>query len=298
VARILLAGCGYVGSALAERLVADGHAVFGLRRRAAAPGALPAGVQPVAADLADAGALRAALAEVEHGGIDAVVYAAAADRGDDEAYRRAYVDGLRNVLGWVDAQGMRPPHVLFTSSTAVYAQEGGEWVDEDSPTRPTHFGGTRMLEAERLLAGAAGGGTALRLGGIYGPGRTRLVDGVRAGRATIRPGGPRWTNRIHRDDAAGAVRHLLARVLAGERPDPVYVAVDDEPADEADVLRWLAARVGAPPPPVAAAAEAREGRGASNKRCRNARLRAAGYRFRYPTFREGYAALLDGSARG
>ena len=96
--------------------------------------------------------------------------------------------------------------------------------------------------------GSAANGIVLRLGGIYGPGRTRLIDAVRAGRATVRPGPPRWTNRIHRDDAARALQHLIARSLAGAPLDPVYIGVDDEPADEAAVLRWLAAPPGCAPP--------------------------------------------------
>jgi nucleoside-diphosphate-sugar epimerase len=290
VGRYLVAGCGYVGSALAALLVADGHGVFGLRRH---PECLPPGVTPLAADLCDRRALQAVLAEVEHGGIDAVVYAAAADRSDDEAYRRAYVEGFGHVLRWAEAQGMRPPAVLFTSSTAVYAQQDGEWVDEDSPTEPDQWSGLRMLEAEQLLAASGLSGTALRLGGIYGPGRTRLVDGVRSGRALVRPGPPRYTNRIHRDDAAGALHHLLALALAGRELPGRLIGVDDEPADEAEVLRWLAARLGVPPPGEASREAATSGRAATNKRCRNARLRALGYAFRYPTFREGYAALLS-----
>ena len=297
MARILVAGCGYVGTALSRRLLADGHTVFGLRRQ---PEGLPAGIQPIAADLCDPTSLRAALAEVEHGGIDAVVYAAAAGRGDAQSYRRTYVEGLRNVIEWAGAQGMRPPSVLFTSSTAVYAQSDGEWVDETSATEPTQFSGSLMLEAESLLAGSAGGGTVLRLGGIYGPGRTRLIDNVRSGRASIRAGAPRWTNRIHREDAAGALHHLLARLLANAPVDPVYIGVDDEPADEADVLRWLATRLGAPAPPVAADAETDvppTGRAATNKRCRNRRLRESGYDCRFPTYREGYGALIDAAAK-
>jgi len=289
VARILIAGCGYVGSELAARLAADGHTVFGLRRGAAP---LPEGVAALRADLLDRAGLRAALAEIEPGGIDVVVYAAAADAADDESYRRAYVEGLGHVLEWADAQGMRPPRVFFTSSTAVYAQADGAEVDEESPTEPTHFAGVRMLEAERLVRAADG--IVLRLGGIYGPGRTRLIEAVRAGRVTLRPGPPRYTNRIHRDDAARALEHLVGRALAGAPLDPVYVGVDDDPADEAEVLRWLAARLGVPPPPVApaGAAPAAPARG-GNKRCRNARLRATGFTFLYPTFREGYASLLS-----
>ena len=297
MARILIAGCGYVGSAVSLRLLADGHAVFGLRRQ---PQGLPDGVQPIAADLCDAASLRAALGAVEHGGIDAVVYAAAADRGDEESYRRVYVDGLRNIVDWAGMQGMRPPHVFFTSSTAVYAQTDGEWVDETSATDPTQFSGRLMLEAETLLERSAGGATAVRLGGIYGPGRTRLIDNVRAGRASIRDGTPRWTNRIHRDDAAGVLHHLLARAQANEHLGAVYIGVDDEPAAEADVLRWLAARLGVAAPAVAPAGDLGQpptGRAASNKRCRNQRLRASGYAFRYPSYRAGYGALIEEAAK-
>ena len=312
MSRVLIAGCGYVGAELAARLAADGHTVFGLRRH---PEGLPAPIVPVAADLLDHASLTRALGALGGGPFDALVYAAAADRSSDEAYRAAYVDGLRNAL---EACGEPPKLVLFTSSTAVYAQQGGEWVDEESPTEPRHFNGLRMLEAERLLLGSGLRATALRLGGIYGPGRTRLVESVRSGRAQARRG--HYTNRIHRDDAAGALRHLLGLAFAGKPLAPLYVGVDDDPADEATVVHWLADRLRAATGYEAPASEAAAGRGArsepkasevnsvaaaqqlnrpqadstasSNKRCRNARLRAAGYRFRYPSFREGYGALL------
>jgi nucleoside-diphosphate-sugar epimerase len=144
-----------------------------------------------------------------------------------------------------------------------------------------------MREAERVLFSRGSPATALRLGGIYGPGRTRLVESVRSGRARIAAGPPRWGNRIHRDDAAGALAHLIERALGGDALPAVLIGVDDEPADEAVVLRWIAARLGVPEPPTGEATA----RGA-NKRCSNARLRATGYAFRYPTFREGYAEAI------
>jgi nucleoside-diphosphate-sugar epimerase len=112
-----------------------------------------------------------------------------------------------------------------------------------------------------------------------------LLAAARAGRLATRAGPPRYTNRIHRDDAAGALAHLLSL----PRPAPVYVGVDCEPASEAELHRWLAARVGAPPPGSRDAPE--EG---SGKRCSNRLLLASGYRFRFPTFREGYGALAGG----
>ena len=146
--RCLIAGCGYVGSALAALLRDAGHDVHGLKRQ---PAGLPEGVAPLAADLADAKSLDAALATLP-GSPDVVVYAAAADGGDDEAYRRAYVAGQRNLVAALRARGAAPACLLFTSSTAVYAQDDGSWVDETSPTEPLDFRGTRMLEAEAVAA--------------------------------------------------------------------------------------------------------------------------------------------------
>ena len=280
-ARILIAGCGYVGTRLGEELAADGHPVFGLRRE---PHGLPPEIHPVAADLGEPAAL-AALPPAE-----LVVYAASASGRSEESYRRAYVDGLRNLLGALDGRGVR--RLVFVSSTGVYGQEGGEWVDETTPCEPRHFSGRILLEAEALALGAPFAAIVVRFGGIYGPARTRLVEAVRAGTATCTDDPPLWTNRIHRDDCAGVLRHLLAL----ERPEPLYVGVDDEPASQCDVYRWIARRLGVPGPKVeAAAGETRYGR-RSNKWCGNRRLRASGYAFRYPTFREGYGALIDAGA--
>lgn len=288
MARILIAGFGYVGSALAVLLRDAGHAVVGVKR---SPGGMPDGVEGVRADLADPASIAAALASIE-GPIDVSVCAVAADAGDDDAYRCAYVEGNRNLLAALRARGPLPRHVFFTSSTAVYAQDDGSWVDEASETTPRDFRGARMLEAERVLSESGAPATVLRLGGIYGPGRTRLIESVRGGHARIAPGPPRFGNRIHRDDAAGALAHLVGMALRGDALPPILIGVDDEPADEAVVLRWLAAALGVPEPAAGAGAPAARARG-GNKRCSNARLRAAGYRFRYPTFREGYGALIS-----
>jgi nucleoside-diphosphate-sugar epimerase len=253
---------------------------------------LPAGITALRADLADAGSIDAALATLV-APIDVAVCAVAADAGDDAAYRRAYVEGQRNLIAALRARAAMPRHLFFTSSTAVYAQDDGSWVDETSETAPHDFRGARMLEAERVLQESGIPATALRLGGIYGPGRTRMIEGVRSGRAGIAPGPPRWGNRIHRDDAAGALAHLIGAALRGVAPPPILIGVDDEPADEAAVLRWLATALGVAEPAVGEAAPGARARG-GNKRCSNARLRAAGYRFRYPTFREGYGALISG----
>ncbi len=276
MANVLIAGCGYVGTALGLELAARGDRVWGLRRDASL---LPPQLEPLSVDLGDVAALRRTVP----GSLDHVVYCAGADAFKDDAYQRVYVSGLRNVLLAVAGSGVQ--RVFFTSSTAVYGQATGEWIDEDSETTPAHFSGARLLEAERLLQESGLPSTVLRCSGIYGPGRTRLIDAVRGGTASP---SQRFTNRIHRDDVAGAIAHLLGHA----QPPPLLLLSDDAPALDSEVISFLAQQLGVPVPPAGSGAA--PGRG-GHKRCRNARLRATGYPLRYPTYREGYRAMLAAS---
>jgi nucleoside-diphosphate-sugar epimerase len=280
MARVLIAGCGYVGAALGALLDRESHAVFGLRRR---PAALPWGVRPVEADLVIPGTLRELPPR-----IDTVFFLAAPAGRDDALYRTLYVEGLGNLIDALVDQKQRPTRIVFASSTSVYGQKDGEWVDEASPAEPPSFAGRRLLEAEALLRAGPYPATVVRFGGIYGPRRTGLVDRVRNGRVVFQQEPPRYTNRIHRDDCAGVLRHLM-RLPA---PEELYLGVDCDPVDEATLYQWLAGVIGGPlPRPGTPDATAEPERGGS-KRCRNQRLLDSGYEFRYPTFREGYAAVL------
>ena len=286
MAVVLIAGCGYVGSVLGAELAAQGHDVHGLRRD---PTGLPAGVKPLAADL-----LTLETLGVIPEGVDFVVFAAAPSSsraGDPErtkaAYRAIYLDGFGNLLRTLTEQAESPRRVFFTSSTSVYGQRRGEWVNESAAAEPARFNGEMMLMAEGMLRGSRYLGTSLRFGGIYGPGRTRLIDSVRSGEARVRPGGPHYTNRIHRDDAAGILAHLIGQ----ESLEELYLGVDSDPAEEAEVYEWLAKELGTAAPQEDPSATALA-RGVGSKRCSNAKLLGTGYRFRYPTFREGYGALI------
>jgi nucleoside-diphosphate-sugar epimerase len=276
--RVLIAGCGYVGTELGLRLAAaEGFEVWGLRRRV---GALPPGIRPIPADLLDAG-LAGRLPVV-----DRVVYAAAADASTPERYRDAYVRGTENLLAALQVVESPADRFIFVSSTAVYGDAEGEWVDESTAPSPESFRGAEVLEGERTAIGGSVPAVVLRLGGIYGPGRTRLIDRVRSGEARCSPGPPVWSNRIHRDDAAGALLHLLTLPAT----EPVYLGVDDEPSPICDVYRYVASLVGAPAPAV----DPREVSERPNKRCSNRRLRASGFEFAFPTYREGYRAIVRG----
>jgi len=141
-----------------------------------------------------------------------------------------------------------------------------------------------LLEGERLALGGPFPAIVLRAGGIYGPGRAGSIQ--RAMNASLADGPPSYSNRIHREDLAGALRRLMLL------PDlePLYLGVDHDPADRRAVAEWLVSRLGAKVPRKT---ERPSGRTRTNKRCSNARLVASGYAFRYPTFREGFAAVLE-----
>jgi nucleoside-diphosphate-sugar epimerase len=279
---ILLAGCGDLGTEAGLRFAAQGHRVVGWRR---SPAKLPATIEGVAADLSGAN-LPPVPADTS-----AVVIAVAADSPTEEAYRAAYVRGVSNVLDALERDGVAPHRVLFVSSTAVYGDAGGGWVDEGTPPAPSGFSGRILMEAEEVLRsrldGTGSTSVSLRLGGIYGPGRTRLIDQVRSGSAVI-PEDIRYTNRIHRDDAAAVIVHLATVPF---EPAPCYVGVDDDPADLGAVLRFLAAELDMAAPPVGNAGPARGG----NKRCSNKLLRSTGFTPAFPSFEEGYRDVLAGN---
>lgn len=269
--RVLIAGCGDLGIRLAGRLDADQWQVFGLRRRAET---LPDPIETISADLLSADSL--ARLEPEW---DAVVYQATPDARGEQAYRRTYIEGPQRLFDRI-----RAGRLIFVSSTAVYGENDGGWVDEASATAPTAFNGRILAEAESGASRLAPETVVVRFSGIYGPGREFLIRSLREGSASCRRTPPQWTNRIHADDCAGVLAHLLAL----PDPAPLYCASDGSPAPRCEVLEWLAARIGAPPPREAANDDG-SGQG---KRVGNRRLLASGFAFQYPDYKAGYEALL------
>ncbi len=269
---VLLAGCGDLGLRVADRLLARGLEVWALRRHP--PSAAPAAIRWIAADLADP----ASLAGLPRH-IDSVAYLPAPGGRDPERYRAVFVDGQRHLLA---ALGPRPRRWVFVSSSAVYGEHGGQWIDEDTPTAPQGFNGRLLLEAEQWLQAQVPGAVVLRLAGLYGPGRTQLLQRLREGQARAAAG--HWANRIHIDDAAAAVDHLLHLPA----PLPCYLGADDTPMP-LDRLYGTLARMLQAPPPAPGPAPANVG----SKRMSNRRLKDSGLALRWPDSLAGYRELIE-----
>jgi nucleoside-diphosphate-sugar epimerase len=275
---VLIAGCGDLGTEVGLRLAALGHTVLGLRRRA---DLLPAALDGQSVDLSRE-------KPVVPPDTDLVIVTVAAGSPDPAVYRAAYVTGLANLLDALAEARVVPSRFLLVSSTAVYDIDDGSTVTEETPANPGPGTDSILLEAEELLRSRLPGAVVLRLGGVYGPGRERLIDQVRGGRATLADRS-RLTNRIHRDDAAALIVHLMLRE---KMPDPLYLGVDSTPVPGIEVLAFLATELDLPEPEIVETGSRRGG----NKRISNQRILDAGFVFSYPSYREGYRAVLAGTA--
>lgn len=272
--RVLLIGCGDLGLRVARRFLARGDEVHALRRHP--PADRPSGIRWLRGDIAAPGGI-GALPQ----GVTRLIHLPAPGARDAAAYRGVFIDGLARVLDALDAS--RLARIVFVSSSAVYGEHDGDWVTEDTPPAPLGENGRILLQAEAALAARGLPATALRLAGLYGPGRLQLIERLRSGAA----GAPRqpehWANRIHIDDAAAAVAHLALLPEAA----PVYIGCDDTPLPLHTLYAELARLAGAPAPRTAPAPA-----NVGSKKLSNARLRASGFTLQWPDSRLGYAALL------
>ena len=273
-----MAGCGFVGLQAARRLHAKGLRVTGLTHSQASASALAGEPFPVVAcDIADRAAL-AALAQ-ENGGFPAVLDAVSSGRGGADAYRRAYLEGARSLL-----ETLRPQRFLFTSSTSVYAQTGGEPVDEQSPAEPQRETGRILRETEELVL--SHGGQVARLGGIYAPERWVLWRKFCSGEAVIEGDGSRYLNQIHRDDAAAALVFLLAEV---SEPG-LFNVTDGTWPTLREVYEAFARATNRPLPPYGPVNPDRK-RGWTHKRVLTTRLQQLGWQPEYRGVTKAIAAV-------
>lgn len=278
--RILIAGCGDIGLAVGTALVKQGYHVTGLRRSLVCD---ESGIDYVQADLTIPETLQSLPT-----GYDLVLAIVTPSERSLAGYQAIYVDGVGNLLQHLVSHGAKPP-VIYISSTRVYGQTRGEWVNEDSETVPSDEFGRILLAAERQVLDLYEGNSVVRFSGIYGRGEPHMLRMLQS-KQPVQNEPPMFTNRVHKDDCVGALLFLMKKRLEGEDLDPYYLVSDDDPASKWDVLCWLASQKGLPrPTPEVSTVDAGQG-----KRCSNERICSVGYSFKYSSFREGYSDLLSG----
>ena len=280
MARILIVGSGDIGGGLAVQLAAKGHDVWGMRRSAKEVGA---GVTTISADVADMETLIGQLPEK----LDYIVYSVASPEFSEEGYDKFYVQGLVHIMALLRHEGHSPNRIFFVSSTSVYPHHDGSWVDESVVPEPTAFAGRKMLEAENKLLSSEYTGTAVRFSGIYGPGRTRMINQAKTG-AHCDPEPDVWTNRIHRDDCIGVLEFLIERDQKGVPLEDVYLATDLKPTPLFEILEWMKDRIGDVEPDHDVPEATRRG----SKRLSSQRLQDLGYQFKYENYVVGYDEIL------
>jgi nucleoside-diphosphate-sugar epimerase len=289
--RAVIIGCGYVGRVLGSILLAGGHDVTGVARSDSSLTAIRRrGITPREADVTTPETIDA-LPDA-----DWVIVAVSSGGGDAAAAQAVFQEGLATVIDSYADRGDPPDRIIYTSSSSVYGDRGGRWVDETDAPDPQTSKTTILARAEEVAVEQSGvsgiDGTVCRFAGLYGPDRYRLDRYLDE---TVTTG---YLNLVHRVDAAGAIAHLLR---AGRGRGEVINIVDDAPTDRYHLAFTLAQMAGVRPPDRRLLAdrladpsmsEAGRRRLAAQKRVSNAKLRSLGYRLRYPTFRSGYATPI------
>jgi nucleoside-diphosphate-sugar epimerase len=272
--KILIVGCGDLGSVVASQINVLGMQAIGVRRHAQEI----EGVTIIQADVTEPSTL-VPLTSLQP---EVLIYCVAASAQTDDSYKVAYVDGLRHVLA-TQVGNKHLKHVFFVSSTRVYGQVTADLLSESTLPMPADFGGERLLEAESLLSALSCKATALRLSGIYGPGRLHMIKLAQSPARWSQHDS--WSNRIHRDDAASFIVYLVKQALSASPLLPCYIVTDSKPVSQYEVLNWIANKLHID---VQLPFSDVEG----GKRLSNQAMMETGFKLQYPDYQAGYQALL------
>lgn len=275
--KVLFIGCGDIAQRAASEMQAR-YKCFGLRRQ---PDNLPEYIQPIKADATDTEQLLSVASE----GFDIWIATITPGEFTEQAYRDSYLASAKSIAASIAKLQKAPRLMLWVSSTSVYGDLKGDWVNEETQPEPNTFSGKILLAAEKIIQQIPCETSVIRFSGIYGPGRTRLLNQVLAGKG--RPFSPeQWSNRVHADDCGGILAHLVEYALSGNPLLPDYLASDSAPVTQYEIRQWLAQQ-------LAVSLVEEEVKVGSTRRCDNSRLLSSGYQFKYPTFKEGYGSLIN-----
>ena len=296
--RKLIIGCGYLGERVAQKWLSDGYETWALTRSEEHAARLAElGLNLLVGDVLDLGSLQ------KFPQVETIFYAVGFDRASKPSKRTVYVEGLRNVLEEVRGKCQR---FVYISSTSVYGQDNGEFVDEFSAVSPSEENGCICRDAEAVVwehfrrasqDASIGQAIVLRLAGIYGPGRLLAREQQLRHGGSLSGNPDAWLNLIHVEDAVQAVLAAEDRGQSGE----TYLICDDRPIRRREYYAALAAQLGLASPGFEELAADAPERRRLNKRCVNRRMREElGVELRFPTVIEGLRHLFEpqGASRG
>ena len=274
--KILLAGCGKIASRLGIVLYNSGNAVLGVRRQAT-----PLLFPVLSGDLNDKNTLARQPLD-----FDIIVFTVTPEDRNESAYEKVYTTILDNVIDFAKRH-QKPPLLILISSSGVYAQQNGQWVDENSPTNPTQYSGKWILHGENQLKKNLQNRLIVRFSGIYSSQRRWMIKHATSGK-TMQKEPPVWSNRIHEDDCVGALNLFIHLYQKNSHLDKCYLVSDDCPVERYEVAEFICQTLDITPPPIKKNNLTHD----YNKRCRNHKIKALGYEFIYPTFKDGYREIL------
>ena len=277
--KVLIVGCGYVGTALGVELSRKNCQVWGVRRSPV----LPAQIQLISKDLLE-------LAPADLPNVDVLIYMPSPDIRDEKNYESVYLDGIGHLLRLYERHPYPLKKIIYISSTTVYEQQDGQWVDESTPCEPTKALNQILLAGESVVRQSEVDFTIIRFSGIYGPNRHPILDMLYRGDARVSLDS-RYSNRIYLTDCVRVIEHVL-HLRYNEQ---LYLATDNEPTPINMILSWLSTKTGQPLPEgkIIDSTDPFERR--SNKRCNNARLLHTGFRFEFQNYHQGFLDILQKS---
>ncbi len=282
--KILIVGCGQLGFSIVKNADPDIFKLYGFSRslKKSPPSIVMHQVDILKNEAIDV--IKSVNPEI-------IIYAVSADTQSVESYQDHYVAGLKKTYAaLLELDHFK--HLFFVSSTRVYGQKTTKILSELDIAEPSDYGGEALIEAEAVARQLKDKATILRLSGIYGPNRTRMIQLAQSNPGNW-PATNNWSNRIHEEDAARFIVFLIKRIMLKEPIEPLYLVTDGIPTKQYDVLTWIRKRLQLTTDTIEIPILE------SGKQLQSVLLNQNGFILKYPDFTYGYEAIIDkGSSIG
>lgn len=274
---VLIIGYGYLGKALGKLLHTHHHQIFAIKRKATID---DQHIQFIYKDIHH-------LTTADLPNSDYVIYCPSADKRDQKSYDYTYLQGVTHILKLYETKEQKPGKFIFISSTSVYETQDGSWVDENTPCDPVSATAKILLQAEKVVSESELETTIIRFSGIYGPGRTHLMDQIRQKNFHL-CFDTRFSNRIHIIDCARMIYHVMHLKVNQN----LYIGTDCEPTPINTISAWLSSHMGIQLPEDKHRKNEDIQEHKSNKQLSNEKILHTGFRFEFENFHRGFRFIL------